>query len=150
MRMTIAGPNRSGQAPKSAKLFQIIIVAIMVSLILFGLVLKGDSVHILIVVGCIIALFATLAICSIRQLPEHHHSSRRRSTTTDGYPMMDHNQAFPTTFDHTPPNPPLDKSWQPESISSVDCSQSYDSSPSFDCGSSFDAGSSSCGTSSSD
>jgi hypothetical protein len=147
--MIVGGPDSPGPAPKSAKIVKIIIVAIMASMFLFGLLLKGASMPVLIGAGFFIVLFTALAIVSTQQASVHSYSGRQRIASSNPHPVMDPIHMYPTSMEHST-HTPTETNWTPESSPGFDPTPSYDSSPSFDSSSSFDIGSSSCGSSSND
>jgi len=150
MRMIVGGPDSPGPAPKSARVVQIVIFAIMSCFILCGFVMESASTSARVAAGAGIVVLALFAILFVSRQPSQPIASRRKRASTDSYPMMDPFSTFPSSFDHTPPLAP-DTSWQADTTPPTDISPSFDSTPSFDSGSSsFDSGSSSCGSSSND
>jgi len=155
MRIRIGGSPPSGPAPKSAKVVQIFIVALMLSFLLFGLVLEDVSIQVRIAVGILIMLLTGLTIWAVTREPDisHYRKPRQNSQDVDdgGLDSFPLHQQF---FHSSPMDSVTDTNCTSHSNSSYDSSSStdfgsnFDSSPSFDSSSSFDSGSSSCGCSS--
>ena len=144
MRMIVGGPESPGPAPKSARVVQIVIFAIMSCFILCGFVMESASTSARVAAGAGIVVLALFAILSVSRQPGQPIANRRKSLSSDSYPIMDPFSTFPMSFDHTPPPAP-DTSRQPDITPPTDISPSFDTSSS-----SFDSGSTSCGSFSND